>query len=128
MAELLTSDQVAAMLIVDVQTLANWRCQNQGPPYLKLGRLVRYRRCNIESWLKSLIQETNADQEEAGRWQIRFAVDGHTYYEMTDLAATERKRTAAMRLEAKVRELVISGRQTSSGSRWFHSARLLRRS
>jgi hypothetical protein len=29
---------------------------------------------------------------------------------MTDLAATELNRTAAMRLEAKVRELVISGR------------------
>jgi integrase len=49
-------------------------------------------------------------REKSGKWQIRFAVNGHTYYEQTALVATERNRTAALRLEAKARELVLSGR------------------
>jgi integrase len=45
-----------------------------------------------------------------GNWHYRFQVDGRTYSAKTDLVATERNRTAAMRVEAKARELVLSGR------------------
>jgi len=33
-------------------TLAQWRSQLRGPPYIKLeGRLVRYRLADLEAWL-----------------------------------------------------------------------------
>lgn len=34
-------------------TLADWRTKRQGPPYLKIGRLVRYREEDLASWLDS---------------------------------------------------------------------------
>jgi integrase len=45
-----------------------------------------------------------------GNWHYRFQVDGREYSGNTALAATERNRTAAIRAEAKARELVMSGR------------------
>jgi integrase len=49
-------------------------------------------------------------RERRGNWHYRFAVDGQTYQGSTGLVATERNRNAAMRAEAKARELVLSGR------------------
>jgi len=43
-------------------------------------------------------------------WHYRFWLDGREYTGNTDLAATERNRNAAERVEAKARELVASGR------------------
>jgi integrase len=45
-----------------------------------------------------------------GNWHYRFQVDGREYSGNTDLVATERNRTAAARVEAKARELAMSGR------------------
>jgi len=45
-----------------------------------------------------------------GNWHYRFWVDGREYTGNTDLVATKRNRTAATRMEAKSRELVMSGR------------------
>lgn len=45
-----------------------------------------------------------------GIWHYRFWLDGREYTGSTDLVATERNRNAAVRVEAKARELVISGR------------------
>lgn len=39
------------MLCLSVHTLANWRSQDKGPPYRKLGRAVRYELGEIEEWL-----------------------------------------------------------------------------
>lgn len=50
-------------------------------------------------------------RERRGTWHYRFWVDGHEYTGSTDLAATERNRNAANRIEAKSRELVKSGRE-----------------
>jgi integrase len=49
-------------------------------------------------------------RERRGHWHYRFQVNGHTYQGNTGLVATERNRTAAIRIEAKARELVLSGR------------------
>lgn len=53
-----------------------------------------------------------AIREKGGRWHWRFQVDGAAYSGATDLVATERNRTAANRIEAKARELVLAGRAT----------------
>ena len=48
----LDSQQVAEIINVGSQTLANWRFMGEGAPYIKTGkRLVRYRYSDIINWL-----------------------------------------------------------------------------
>ena len=42
--DLLKEDEAAALLRVSVRTLQAWRTKSTGPRYVRLGRLVRYRR------------------------------------------------------------------------------------
>jgi excisionase family DNA binding protein len=50
---LLTPDEAAEWLSVSAETLAQWRSQRRGPPYVKLeGRLVRYRIVELEAYLE----------------------------------------------------------------------------
>ncbi|MHB8421523.1 MAG: helix-turn-helix domain-containing protein [Leptospirales bacterium] len=48
---LLTSEEVGKILNVKPQTLACWRLYGENLPFVKVGRLVRYRRSDIEAWL-----------------------------------------------------------------------------
>jgi predicted DNA-binding transcriptional regulator AlpA len=34
-------------------TATKWRAKADGPPFIKVGRLVRYRRADVEAWLTS---------------------------------------------------------------------------
>lgn len=36
-------------------TLADWRCKRVGPPFVKVGRLVRYRQEDLDAWLNSRV-------------------------------------------------------------------------
>jgi excisionase family DNA binding protein len=47
----LTPQQVSAELAVSTKTLEGWRHKRSGPPFVKIGRLVRYRRCDLDNWL-----------------------------------------------------------------------------
>jgi predicted DNA-binding transcriptional regulator AlpA len=50
--ELLTEPELAEILKRKRPTLANWRSKGIGPPYLRAGgRLVLYRRAEVEAWL-----------------------------------------------------------------------------
>lgn len=49
---LIDEHQVAEMLSISVATVRRWRVVKLGPPYRKIGRLVRYERASIEAWLK----------------------------------------------------------------------------
>lgn len=49
-------------------------------------------------------------RERRGNWHYRFKVHGREYSESTGLAATERNRAAANRIEAKARDLVLQGK------------------
>jgi predicted DNA-binding transcriptional regulator AlpA len=52
--ELLTEDQAAQLLGIKPQTLSVWRCQKRYDlAYIKLGRLIRYRRSACERFLES---------------------------------------------------------------------------
>jgi predicted DNA-binding transcriptional regulator AlpA len=55
--ELVACDKIAKMLGIATQTLANWRSEGCGPRYLKVGRLVYYRRSDISAWLASQIRD-----------------------------------------------------------------------
>ena len=48
---LLTIDQLADHLQVPVKTLYDWRHRGIGPKGLRVGRYVRYRLVDINSWL-----------------------------------------------------------------------------
>jgi len=36
-------------------TLADWRCKRTGPPFVKVGRLVRYRLEDLDVWLNGRV-------------------------------------------------------------------------
>lgn len=48
-----TREQAAVFLALQPQTLAAWTSRGEGPPYIKVGRSVRYRKSDIEAWLES---------------------------------------------------------------------------
>jgi len=63
---LLTSKQTAELLGLPEGTLAQWRSQRRGPPYIKLeGRLVRYRQSDLEDYLARHAIETEVDKARA---------------------------------------------------------------
>lgn len=52
MQSLAVNEYVAAeMLCVGVQSLRNYRCLRKGPPYVKMGRSVRYLVSDLEAYL-----------------------------------------------------------------------------
>jgi len=70
----LTERELAATGIVGgMRTLQQWRLLHKGPPYIKVGRAVRYRMADVEKWLGQHTVDPRLEQ--AGR----------------DLAAVERQ-------------------------------------
>jgi len=53
MTPLLTPDEVSRLLGIPPGTLANWRYQGHGPAFVRLGRHVRYRACDVDEWVES---------------------------------------------------------------------------
>jgi predicted DNA-binding transcriptional regulator AlpA len=49
--ELMTLDEVAAVLKVSRKSLLNWRSHRVGPQGFRIGKAVRYRRDEVERWL-----------------------------------------------------------------------------
>jgi predicted DNA-binding transcriptional regulator AlpA len=60
---LLTAKQASEFLGVPEGTLAQWRSQRRGPPYIKLeGRLIRYRFSDLEMYIASRIVENPVEK------------------------------------------------------------------
>ena len=50
--DLLDEKETAAVLNLNPRTLRNWRVEDQGPKFIKLGkRMVRYRRSDVVAFL-----------------------------------------------------------------------------
>ncbi len=49
---LLTAEQVAELTGLSTETLAQWRSQRRGIPYLKIGRAVRYDATDVHEYLR----------------------------------------------------------------------------
>jgi len=49
---LLTPAQAAEVLGVQIQTLAKWRCYGDGPKFIHVGRLCRYRPKDLREWIE----------------------------------------------------------------------------
>lgn len=67
MSNLLTPQQVAERLAVEVWVLRQWRAEGTGPRALRLGhRTVRYREEDINEWLEARVALREAAELERG--------------------------------------------------------------
>ena len=56
----LDTPAVSRLTGVSSSTLEKWRLTGEGPPYLKLNRLVRYRSADVDAWLVArLVRSTS---------------------------------------------------------------------
>ncbi len=56
--EIMSSREAAEYLSLSMVTLKLWRRDGFGPPYIQVHkRLVRYRKVDIDQWLKDNLQE-----------------------------------------------------------------------
>lgn len=61
-SRLLTATEVAEQTGLSMETLAQWRSQGRGIPYVKISRnCVRYRQCDLDGWLAERIVRTDQD-------------------------------------------------------------------
>lgn len=61
-ARLLTAADVAQVTGLSVETLAQWRSQRRGIPFVKISRnVVRYRQRDLEAWLDERIVRVEQD-------------------------------------------------------------------
>lgn len=51
--ELLDERGLCALLAISSVTATKWRAKAKGPPFIKVGRLVRYRRSDVDAWLRT---------------------------------------------------------------------------
>lgn len=49
--DLLTVDELAALLKIPKATLYSWRYISYGPPSIKVGRYLRYRNTEVTRWI-----------------------------------------------------------------------------
>ena len=57
MPELLTPEEVALRLSIPKETLAQWRMTKRELPFVKVGRLVRYRHSDIAAFINQNLHE-----------------------------------------------------------------------
>ena len=58
MMQLLNEEQTAKSLDVTKSALRRWRREKRGPRYIKVGRLIKYRESDLESWVEQNTQST----------------------------------------------------------------------
>lgn len=60
----MTRDELAAELKLSVDTLSRWETRRIGPPCVRVGRRVLYRRGAVQEWLRQ--QEARAVRSSSG--------------------------------------------------------------
>jgi len=56
------TEQAASYLGVSKATLEAWRCRGGGPVFLKLGKAVRYRQADLDSFIESKIRRNTSER------------------------------------------------------------------
>lgn len=51
--QLLNNDEAADELGISRRTLPVWRVQGKGPKFIKIGKLVRYERSELDAWMQA---------------------------------------------------------------------------
>ncbi len=59
---LLTESEVSSLLGVSLYALRQWRVERRGPPFCKLGRLVRYRWSDLARFIADSTVEVRNDR------------------------------------------------------------------
>ena len=63
--KLMDQKEVAEYLGISVKTLEYYRWKKVGPRYLKIGKLARYRKCDVIAYIKALLEvEANKECQE----------------------------------------------------------------
>jgi len=57
---LLTEAQGADYLKLSIRTLQAWRMRGVGPPFVRAGRAIRYRRHDLLTWVKQQTVQSTA--------------------------------------------------------------------
>ena len=52
-SQLIDEKRLCADLGISSVTATKWRARAEGPRFIKVGRLVRYRRSDVDAWLAS---------------------------------------------------------------------------
>ena len=59
-ATLLTTDEVAEIIRLSPETLAQWRWLRKEIPFIRLGtKCVRYRQCDLDAWIERRLVSVN---------------------------------------------------------------------
>jgi predicted DNA-binding transcriptional regulator AlpA len=56
-----TEKEEAERLNLSVRTLQSWRYKGGGPPYLRLGSVVRYDPAAVDTWLNQQVRTSTSD-------------------------------------------------------------------
>ena len=59
---LISAQELAEYLDVPVATLYAWRYRRQGPPGLRVGRHLRYRRIDVNEWISGQLEDSSHDR------------------------------------------------------------------
>jgi predicted DNA-binding transcriptional regulator AlpA len=57
----LIEDQLAAREQVSVRTAQRWRTTGEGPPYIKVGKAVRYRLQDVKEWEEARVRQSTSE-------------------------------------------------------------------
>lgn len=69
MDKLLNQKQAAAILGLSERTLERHRLAGTGPRYARLGRLVRYRECDLIEWVQDSLRTSTSQSSSAAAAQ-----------------------------------------------------------
>lgn len=64
---LLDTEEASALLGCTPAALVKFRTERRGPPYVRVGRLIRYRRLDLVRWVKLQRVLPSAMQQKCGR-------------------------------------------------------------
>jgi len=64
-AQRLNNSEAAAYLGLKAATLEKWRVVGSGPPFVKIGRLVRYRKEDLDAFMQVRIRNSTSDTGES---------------------------------------------------------------
>lgn len=67
LADWIARDQLALELMIRPDTLSRWEARREGPPCMRVGRKVFYRRTSVEQWLLSREQSQPVRQRKGRR-------------------------------------------------------------
>ncbi len=67
LADWISREHLARELMVKPDTLSRWEARREGPPCMRIGRKVFYRRSTVEQWLLSREQSRPTRQRRGRR-------------------------------------------------------------